>query len=194
VHLRDGGLRIPHTGEEQERESALRALGGATAGCFAVQHAWNGQGGRLPRHLRDQRQELFTRVQHGDTLGVLSLLDAGVDPHARDGRKRTLLHMLHMLDHEELLPRLLDAGLDLEAKDQNNRTPLHMAVGDHGPEPLVRALVDAGARIDVVDDLEWALSDLIKRIRRTDLGWLTERLEAECPDLGGRWWDDEDED
>ncbi|XVQ08379.1 ankyrin repeat domain-containing protein [Spirillospora sp. CA-255316] len=193
VQLRDGGLRIPHTDEEQQRESALHALGGATAGCFAVKHAWNGQGGRLPRQLRAQRQELFARVQHGDTLGVLRLLDAGVDPHARDGRKRTLLHMLHMLDHEELLPRLLQAGLDLEAKDQNNRTPLHMAVGDHGSEALVRALVDAGARIDVVDDLEWSLSDLIKRIRRTDLGWLTERLEAECPGLGGRWWDYDEE-
>ncbi|MFC5751535.1 ankyrin repeat domain-containing protein [Actinomadura rugatobispora] len=193
VHLRDGGLRIPHTAEERQRESAMLALGGASAGCFAVAHAWAGQGGRLPRHLRAQRRELFVRAQHGDTPGVLALLDAGVDPRARDGRKRTLLHMLHMLDHEELLPRLLEAGLDLEVKDQNNRTPLHMAVGDHGSEALVRALVDAGARIDVVDDLEWALSDLIQRIGRTDLGWLTERLKAECPDLGGRWWDEETE-
>ncbi|GAA2459576.1 hypothetical protein GCM10010191_94840 [Actinomadura vinacea] len=193
IHAHDGGLRLPHTDEEIQRESALQALGGATAGCFAVRHAWTGHGGRLPRALRAQRQELFQRVQHGDAPGVLRLLDAGTDPRVRDGRKRTLLHTLHMLDHEELLPRLLQAGLDLEAKDQNGRTPLHMAVGDHGSEALVRALVNAGARIDVVDELEWALVDLIGRTGRTDLGWLTDRLARECPGLGGRWWSDDDE-
>jgi ankyrin repeat protein len=112
----------------------------------------------------------------------------------RDGRRRTLLHYLHMLDHEELLPRLLEAGLDLEARDQGNRTPLHMAVGDHGPEALVRALVDAGARLDTVDDYEFGLIDHINRAKRTDLPWLRDRLEQEYPDVGGTWWNPEDDD
>ncbi|MFI0352710.1 ankyrin repeat domain-containing protein [Actinomadura sp. 9N407] len=192
VAVHDGDLKIPHSDEELEREQALRALGGEIAGCFTTYAAWHGAEGRLPRRLRDQRQELFLRAQHGDAPGVLRLLDAGADPRARDGRKRTLLHVLHWLDHEELLPRLLKAGLDLEIADQNGRTPLHMAVGDHGSPELIRALVDAGARIDVVDEMEFGLIDFIKRWKRTDLGWLRERLEAECPDAGGAFWSAEE--
>ncbi|MFF5262667.1 ankyrin repeat domain-containing protein [Actinomadura viridis] len=192
VRQHDGALRIPHGDEERRREKALLALGGAVSGCFALERAWTGGGGRLPKALRDQRQELFLRAQHGDTPGVLRLLDDGADPHARDGRRRTLLHLLHMLDHEELLPRLLKAGLDLEARDQNGRTPLHMAVGDHGPESLVRALVDAGARIDVEDELTFGLVDFLDRHDRTDLDWLRERIKKECPGVGGAWWSGED--
>jgi hypothetical protein len=194
VEFRDGELRTPHSREERQRESAMRALGGSVTGCFAVQHTWHGGGGRLPRALRAQRQDLFLRAQHGDAPGVLRRLDAGADPRARDGRRRTLLHYLHMLDHEELLPRLLEAGLDLEARDQGNRTPLHMAAGDHGPESLVRALVDAGARLDTVDDHEFGLIDHINRAKRTDLTWLRDRLEQEYPDVGGVWWNPEDDD
>ena len=192
VRMAGGRLQMPHSEEEQDREAALVALGGATAGCFTVTRAWAGEAGRLPRRLRDLRKELFQRIQHGDTPGVVALLDAGVDPHVRDGRKHTLLHLLHMVDHRELLPRLLEAGLDLEARNQYNRTPLHMAVGEYGSPDLVRALVDAGARLDVVDDLEFSLPDLITRCGRTDLDWLDKRLESEYPDLGGRWLDEEE--
>jgi hypothetical protein len=192
VQVRDGALRTPHGVQEEERESALRALGGEVTGCFAVRHTWATGAGRPPRLLRDQRRELFLRVQHGDAPGVLRMLDAGADPACRDGRRRTLLHYLHMLDHTELLPRLLDAGLDLEAVDQGGRTPLNMAVGDHGTVDLVRDLMDAGARIDTVDDIEFGLIDFIKRFKRTDLAWLQERLEKEHPDIGGGWFDPEE--
>ncbi|MFB4314249.1 ankyrin repeat domain-containing protein [Actinomadura sp. 21ATH] len=193
VVVRDGDLRIPHTDEEREREQALEALGGKVTGCFAVHTAWRTSTGRLPRRLREQRQELFLHLQHGDTPAVLRLLNAGAAVRSLDGRKRTLLHHLHLVDHEELLPRLLKAGLDLEARDQGGRTPLHMAVGDHGSPELVRALVDAGARLDVVDDMEFGLIDLIRRWKRTDLAWLKDRLEAEHPDVGGGYWSyDED--
>ncbi|MEO3859341.1 ankyrin repeat domain-containing protein [Acrocarpospora sp. B8E8] len=183
----EGTLRMPHREEEQRRERAMRALGGAVTGCFAVQHSWTSGIGRLPKALRDQRRELFLRVQHGDTPGVLRLLDAGVDPHVRNGRQRTLLHMLHLLDHEELLPRLLAAGLDVEAKDQHQRTPLHVAVGDGGSAALVRGLRAAGARIDVIDviDVEgWSLADLIRRRERADLGSLLEELDRDYPGIG----------
>ncbi|MEW2353871.1 ankyrin repeat domain-containing protein [Spirillospora sp. NPDC029432] len=193
IAVRDGDLRIPHTDEERDREQALEALGGEVTGCFAVHTAWRTSEGRLPRRLREQRQALFLHAQHGDTPAVLHLLDTGAATRFLDGRKRTLLHYLHLLDHEELLPRLLKAGVDLEARDQGGRTPLHMAVGDHGSPELVRALVDAGARLDVVDDMEFGLIDLIKRWKRTDLDWLKVRLEAEHPDAGGGYWSyDED--
>ncbi|MFD0852716.1 ankyrin repeat domain-containing protein, partial [Actinomadura adrarensis] len=117
------------------------------------------------------------------------LLDAGVPPQARDRRQRTLLHHLHKLDHTELLPRLLKVGLDLEARDQNERTPLHLAVGEHGSEDLVRALLDAGARIDTVDLMGVSLRGLIRRrnkIRRSgrvELMFLAERMRQETGDL-----------
>ncbi|WP_214106443.1 ankyrin repeat domain-containing protein [Acrocarpospora catenulata] len=152
-------LHLPHTEVEQQRERAMRAFGGAVAGCFAVQQAWTSGTGWLPKALRAQRNDFFLRVQHGDTPGVLRLLDAGMSPHLQDGRRRNLLHSLHLLDHERLLSRLLAAGVDLEAQDHFGRTPLHVAVGDYGSTALVRALLDAGARIDVVDDGGWSLGD-----------------------------------
>ncbi|GAA1023325.1 hypothetical protein Aple_084380 [Acrocarpospora pleiomorpha] len=192
VRSGDGTLLLPHSEEEQRRERAMRALGGAVAGCFAVRQTWTSGIGRLPKALRFQRRELFLRVQHGDTPGVLRLLDSGVDPRVRDGRQRTLLHMLHLLDHERLLPRLLAAGLDVEAQDHHKRTPLHVAVGDGGSAALVRDLRAAGARIDVVDYDGWSLADLIRRRKRADLDFLLAELDREHPDVGLGYSEDED--
>lgn len=179
---RDGRLQVPHSDEEQRRERALRAFGGPVAGCFAIQQAWTSGVGRLPRALRDQRQELFSLVQHGDTAGVLRLLDAGFDPRVRDGRQRTLLHVLYQLDHDVLLPRLLAAGLSIEARDHHDRTPLHVAVGN-GSTALVFALLGAGARTDVVDRWGCTLPGLIVQFNRRELRFLKESVETEHADL-----------
>ncbi|MFD8635858.1 ankyrin repeat domain-containing protein [Streptomyces sp. NPDC059533] len=190
VRSRDGVLDVPHTPEEQQRERAMRAFGGAVSGCFAVQQSWTTGEGRLPRALQDQRRELFLRVQHGDTPGVTALLDAGVDPRIRDARGRGLLHSLHLLDHEVLLPRLLKAGLDLEARDTNRRTPLLSAVHWGGSADLVRALVAAGSRIDVTEEMDLSLSQEIRRYKRKDLAFLQERVDEEFPDIGADWFDE----
>lgn len=190
VGSRNGVLDIPHTQQEQQRELALRAFGGTVSGCFAARHAWTSGEGRLPRALRDQRRALFLHIQHGDTPAVLALLDAGVDPHVRDRKGRGLLHLLHLLDHRELLPRLLAAGLDLEAKDKTRRTPLQNAVGEGGSAALVRDLLDAGARIDVVDENDLSLAQVIRRYQRRDLMFLRRRVLAEHPGIGSDWWDE----
>ncbi|WP_327379499.1 ankyrin repeat domain-containing protein [Streptomyces sp. NBC_01212] len=189
VVFRDGALRSPHTDEERQRESALRAFGGAVAGCFAVEHSCTSGTGRLPKALRAQVRELFLHAQHGDTTAVLAMLDAGVDLRVKDARQRGLLHVLPLLDHEALLPRLLEAGLDLEARDHMERTPLGVAVGERGSAALVRALLDAGARTDVTDATELSLSQTIRRYKRTDLAFLRERVEAEHPGIGSAWYD-----
>ncbi|MEU7856315.1 ankyrin repeat domain-containing protein [Nonomuraea sp. NPDC049141] len=181
VCFQDGALRVPHSADEQRREQAMRAFGGAVAGCFAVARAVSSGEGRLPKDLREQRRELYSRAQHGDTPGVLRLLDAGVDPRFRDGRRRTLLHALIHLDHEVLLPRLLAAGVDLEAVDHNRRTALHVAVGDNGSVALVRALLAAGANPDVADDAGQSLSQLIRFYERTDLDFLLALLDRDRP-------------
>ncbi|MGW6495275.1 hypothetical protein [Nonomuraea angiospora] len=209
VSFRDGVLDIPHSAQEQQRESAMRAFGGAIAGCFAVRHAWTSGTGRLPKALRDQRGELFSRVQHGDLPGVLRLLDAGVDPRVRDGRRRTLLHLLHLLDpgvdpsvpgrhrreaahrlrhldHDGLLGRLLAAGLDIDARDEDQRTPLFSAICGDGSVALVHALLTAGARIDLTGEIHGqpvSLHRLIAWLDRDDLDFITDRIEREHPEL-----------
>ena len=182
VRSLDGRLRTAHTEEEERRERAMRAFGGPVTGCFAVAQAWTSGTGWLPKALRKQRLEFFARVQQGDTAEVLRLLDAGIDPHIRDGRQRTLLHLLHLLDHETMLPRLLAAGLDLEARDQSQRTPLHVAVGE-GTEALVRALLDAGARTDAVDDGNRSLPYVILHHRRRELRFLYDTVIRDHPKL-----------
>ncbi|WP_067467585.1 ankyrin repeat domain-containing protein [Actinomadura macra] len=181
VRFRNGVLEMPHSEAEQRREQALLALGGAVGGCQAVRRGWR-SGGRLPRALEAGRRDLLARVQHGDTPGVLALLDAGIDPRVRDARGRTLLHCLHLIDHTLLMPRLVPV-LDLEAGDSCGRTPLHVTVFENGSVDLVRALLDAGARIDVQDEQETTLHRVIEWRERTDLAFLLRRIEDEYPEL-----------
>ncbi|MBD0711149.1 MULTISPECIES: ankyrin repeat domain-containing protein [unclassified Streptomyces] len=188
VVSRDGVLQGPHTEQERQRELALRAFGGSISGCFATQAAW-ADGERLPRGLTEQRNALFLHAQHGDAPAVLALLDAGTDPFVRDRRKRGLLHVLPLLDHRELLPRLLAAGLDLEAKDRSDHTPLQCAVHEGGSADLVGDLLAAGARIDVVDETELSLAQVIRRYQRTDLMFLRRRVLKEHPGIGSDWFD-----
>ncbi|NAS20632.1 hypothetical protein GT755_02910 [Herbidospora sp. NEAU-GS84] len=188
-----GRLLLEHGDDEQRRERAMRALGGAVSGCFAVEQAWTSGEGRLPRRLRAQRWALFLHAQHGDTPAVLRLLDAGVDPRVRDGRQRGLLHMLHLVDHTVLLPRLLAAGLDVNGLDYQERTPLHHAVASYGSPALVEALRAAGARIDVTDWEGWSLADLIRRRRRRDLVALRDEIERDHPGIGIGYESDDDD-
>lgn len=148
VRSRAGRLDIPHDDTELRREQALHALGGRMSGCLVVRQAWTTGQGWLPKGLRAQRRDVFLRAQHGDTPGVVRLLEAGLDPHVRDGAQRNLLHWLPCLDHEALLPRLLAAGLDPDAHDRHGRTPLTMAHVAAPDGALVQALRAAGASDD----------------------------------------------
>ncbi|GIE76439.1 hypothetical protein Aph02nite_23890 [Actinoplanes philippinensis] len=190
VHWQDGRVRIPHSEQEEQRETALVAFGGSRSGCFAAKTAMeNGPAGRprrrrnatdfpdpwaaaatpsnappppppppppparrarLPRRLRDQRRELMRLALHGDTEGVVSLLDAGVSTHVRDHRSRTLLHFMAHLRDLALLARLLAEGLDIEHADVAGVTPLVAAAHGMGDIAVIRALIAAGARLDVV--------------------------------------------
>ncbi|WP_432829028.1 ankyrin repeat domain-containing protein [Dactylosporangium sp. CA-092794] len=176
-----GRLHIPHDDEERRREDALRALGGELHGCFAAAAGWRDRSVPLPRRLEAQRTDLMMRAVHGDLAGVVALLDAGVDPHARDPHGRTLLHLLPCFAHDPggalaLLDRLLAAGLDLEDRDRRGRTPLHTAVHGDGSPDLVRALLAAGALVTAEDNVFDSIADAYTRHRRDDLPFLDELL------------------
>ncbi|MGW0436470.1 ankyrin repeat domain-containing protein [Micromonospora sp. NPDC003197] len=143
---------LSHSPEEAQREQVLLSLGGQVTGCFAVQQRWTSGRGRLPRQLRQQRQDILQRVLHGGSRTLLALLDAGLDPHLRDGRGRSFLHHLRTMDHTEVLPRLLAAGLAIDTPDSQGRTPLNVAVGDGGSPELVQALLAAGADPNAKDN------------------------------------------
>ncbi|MEV0131942.1 ankyrin repeat domain-containing protein [Dactylosporangium sp. NPDC050688] len=144
VELRGGTVHLPHPPVEIQREHAIKALGGQVQGCVAARDGWRDATVRMPAPMRGLRRDLLTLVWHGDGPAVAAALDAGVDPHVRDERGRTLLHLLPWLSGVDLLPRLLAAGLDVHARDLHGETPLHPAV-DYGTPELVRGLLDAGA-------------------------------------------------
>lgn len=163
-------LIIDHLDDEVQRERGVRAGGGPIRGCFAVDHAWTTPGGWLPKELRRQRQDLWTRMRHGGTPTVVALLDAGMDPHMCDGQGRTLLHLLGICDHTVLLPRLLAAGLDVNAGDKEKRTPLSWAMTEGWPPAAIIALVDAGAnphlrRMDGMSVIDQLTSERATRSR-----------------------------
>ncbi|MDG6102688.1 ankyrin repeat domain-containing protein [Dactylosporangium aurantiacum] len=176
VRMTGGRFEIPHDDDERRREEALVALGGQVYGCLAAERRWREPGSTLPRALHELRRDLMLRAQHGDLAGVLELLDAGVDPHARDPHGRTLLHHLGGLlagpGDLPLLDRLLAAGLDVDARDRRGMTPLQALVNETGPAFVARALLDAGADPDTVDDQGVSLADTLDRYGGTELAFL----------------------
>jgi hypothetical protein len=169
VQVIDGRITaLDHDPAEERREAVVRALGGASSGCFAVTRTWTeAGGGRLPRLLRSHRTEIYEHAFHGDTAFVVAMLDAGrLDPHMRDGHGRTLLHMLAHLDHEPLLPRLLARGVRVDARDHDGRTALFLAVVYHGSTALIRALRDAGADPGAIDNDGRTVGDWVRITNR----------------------------
>jgi hypothetical protein len=174
VQVTGGDISLPeHDAEEEERERTLRALGGASTGCFAAKQAWRTGKVRLPRALRRPRQDVVERIFHGDTAFVVAMLDAGhLDPWMRDGRGWTLLHMLLYLDHEPLLPRLLAAGLPIDVREGHGRTPLHVAVGNDGSVALARALFEAGADPTAADEYDGSIQEMLEYKENPELEFL----------------------
>lgn len=82
------------------------------------------------------------------------LLDHGSDVDAADNNGKTPLHAAAACPHVWLVEELIRRGADVDRRDLNGRTPLHCACSDgfsinSGSEDVVRALLEAGASVDV---------------------------------------------
>jgi hypothetical protein len=170
---------VDHTEEEERSEQMLRALGGTSSGCFAALQAWTEGTGRLPKRLRQARDDLLQRIFHGDTEYVRSMWEAGyVDARMRDARGWTLLHMLLYLDPEPLLSLLLASGLPIDVREATGRTPLHVAVGNDGSPALARALYDAGADPTAADEWDGGIQELLDLKENPELEFLRQEADA----------------
>jgi hypothetical protein len=173
-----------HTDDEIRREDTFAALGGPVSGCAAAIRAWTGRGGRLPSALRLVRTQLNAAVAHCDIDEVERLLAAGVDPiGVRDRAGRTLLHRVGRLGRADLVPRLVAAGLDVDGRDPAGSTALLTALFDGAPEPVVHALLDAGADAGAVNAAKCGALHLI---RSRDAARIVPRLVAAGLDIEAR--------
>jgi hypothetical protein len=171
IDVRLGRLHLlAHTEAERQRERAMRAFGGEVSGCFAVEQAWLGGRGRLPRRLREYRADLWQRLIHGGTRTLVDLLDAGLDPHLRENRGGTLIHRLGTFDHRLLLPRLLAEGVDINGRDKEGNTALFRTVFWHNRADLIIALADAGADPAIPNQHGETAGSLAERLLRSQNG------------------------
>jgi len=92
---------------------------------------------------------LHKAAHRGDVAKVKALLNAGVDPDARDSYGGTALHAAMFQDKIEVVELLIANGFDPNAIGPGNGyTPLHDAVWANNLA-AVRLLLKHGARADI---------------------------------------------
>ena len=87
--------------------------------------------------------------------GLLRALAAhGANPNALDYRGDTALHALISNDglFHIILDHFIEAGADVEARDRDGQTPLFRLLKEGGSAPKRDRLIQAGARIETVDN------------------------------------------
>jgi ankyrin repeat protein len=100
--------------------------------------------GEAPRVAMDPvAVRLMDAALWGSTADVVRLLDAGVDPNARNEAGATPL--MRAVDDFDTTQALLEYGADPNVKSDEGRTPLLTAAQRFGAAPVVRLLLSYGA-------------------------------------------------
>ncbi|HTM26690.1 MAG TPA: ankyrin repeat domain-containing protein, partial [Vicinamibacterales bacterium] len=82
-----------------------------------------------------------------DREAVRLMLEAGANPNVQNDANATAL-MWAVADLENT-QRLIDAGADVNARSSDGRTPLMIAASRRGSAPVLKLLLDRGARANV---------------------------------------------
>ena len=88
---------------------------------------------------------LMYAALYGRPALVRSLLERGADPNLADDTGATAL--MWALPDLEKASLLIDRGADISARSADGRTPLMIAAGLPGAEPVVRLLIEKGAKV-----------------------------------------------
>lgn len=170
--LEDAALVLYEAGANTPKETLGLAAGGGLDGFVSALLAKGvspneaGESGVAPLHQA---------AKYGKLSTVRKLLAAKANVNARTSNEGwTSLHIAVMEREEEVVSALIAAHADLEAEDDHRRTPLHWGpfaysrqpkhiyrkIGephdtvfvDPGPAIGMKLLLDAGAKINAVDD------------------------------------------
>lgn len=119
---------------------------------------------------------LQAAILRGDRRAFDTLLAAGADPAAAAANGNTALHVAAMQDDAGFLDALLDRGMSPDTPNvRNGETPLFNALEARN-DRNIDALLEAGARVDAVDQHGASLLHKAARINAT--AWVLRFLDA----------------
>lgn len=111
----------------------------------------------MSKRKRDKVRALCSACAKGDVTAVIRLLDAEVDRDGASDTGMTALHWASNAGHIDIVELLVGAGADLDRVEPDSRwTPLHFACAKPEHETVARVLIDAGADVNALDNVQWS--------------------------------------
>ena len=146
--LLDSGF--PVDASDSSGETALHQMT-KTNGVSVMKYLVDNGANIEARVPQTRRTPLHYAIKHttckGAGAAVEYLLEKGADPHARDHKRSTPLHLAAKFGRTEVIHRLLDLGVGVTPKDKKGSSPLHLA-SDPG---VVEALLNRGANVNAIN-------------------------------------------
>lgn len=98
---------------------------------------------------KEGKTPLMLACEQSEDKGTVKLLlDAGAKIDTKALYGETALHFAAKSNNTDAVKQLLEKKADVNAKDDNDQTPLHLAAELREEKDTVKALLDAGARVD----------------------------------------------
>lgn len=108
-------------------------------------------------NIRDghRRTALHVAAHGGHKDAVRALVQGGADPNALDARRYDIVTIAAVRDDEDMVRLAISLGSDPKAITSPYDGTALIAAAHLGHDGVVRALVDAGAPLDHVNNLRW---------------------------------------